>query len=84
MLIRSEVFHELEPPWFVHTTKQSEDLYFCDRLAEAGFPMFVDLNARLGHLAVFNIYPDFDEQWGAGISVSPSMKVVLPIVMPGE
>lgn len=82
MLIRSEVFHQLPDPWFVHTTEQSEDLYFCSLLMEAGIPLFVDLDARLGHLAVFNIYPDFDEQWGAGISVSPSMKVVLPIVMP--
>lgn len=83
MLIRSEVFRELPAPWFVHTTKQSEDLYFCDRLVEAGIPLYVDLDARLGHLAVFNIYPDFEEQWAAGISVSPSMRVLLPIVMPG-
>jgi len=82
MLIRSEVFHEIEPPWFVHTTEQSEDLYFCDRLVEAGIPMFVDLDARLGHLAVFNIFPVYDEQWVAGVSVSPSMRVTLPIVMP--
>lgn len=82
MLIRSEVFHEIEPPWFVHTTEQSEDLYFSDRVVEAGIPMFVDLDARLGHLAVFNIFPVYDEQWAAGISVSPSMNVVLPIVMP--
>jgi hypothetical protein len=89
MLIRSEVFREVAYPWFVHTTEQSEDLYFCDRLAEAGIPMYVDLDARLGHLAVFNIYPDFVEgegengnQWAAGISVSPSMRVLLPIVMP--
>jgi len=73
-----------DPPWFIHTTKQSEDLYFCDRVVEAGIPLFVDLDARLGHLAVFNIFPVYDEQWAAGISVSPSMNVVLPIVMPGS
>jgi hypothetical protein len=84
MLIRSEVFRQLPEPWFIHTTKQSEDLYFCDRAVEEGIPIFVDLDARLGHLAVFNIYPDYDEQWAAGISVSASMKVLLPIVMPEE
>lgn len=84
MLIRSEVFHQIPGPWFVHTTKQSEDLYFCDLLAAHEIPIVVDLDARLGHLAVFNIFPVYEQQWAAGISVSPSMNVVLPIVMPGE
>lgn len=84
MLIRSEVFRELPEPWFVHTTEQSEDLYFCDRVVEAGIPIFVDLGARLGHLAVFNIYPENQGEWSAGISVSPSMRVSLPILMPEE
>ena len=83
MLVRSEVFHELEPPWFVHTTQQSEDLYFCDRLVEAGIPLYVDLDARLGHIAPFSIYPAWEDgSWRAGIAVSPSMQVHLPINMP--
>jgi len=84
MLIRSEVFHELPAPWFVHTTQQSEDLFFCDRLVEEGIPLFVDLDARLGHVAPFSIFPDWNDGtgWAAGISVSPSMKVLLDIVTP--
>lgn len=85
MLIRSEVFYEMEGPWFVHTTEQSEDLYFCDRLAELGIPLYVDLEARLGHVAPFSIYPAHEDGagWVAGIAVSPSMKVLLDIQMPG-
>lgn len=84
MLIRSEVFRLLDPPWFVHTTEQSEDLYFCDRCVDAGVPLFVDLSSRLGHVAAMNVYPEWEDGYGfvAGISVSPSMRVLLPIVMP--
>jgi hypothetical protein len=80
MLIRSEVFHELEEPWFVHTTKQSEDLYFCDRVVEAGIPIYVDLEARLGHIAPFSIFPAHEKgSWRAGVAVSGSMNVHLPL-----
>lgn len=81
MLIRSEVFYDLEPPWFLHTDEQSEDLYFCDRAREAGFPLYVDLEARLGHIAPLNFLPTFyeGEGWKAGIVVSPTLTVVLDI-----
>jgi hypothetical protein len=87
MLIRSEVFHHLDPPWFIHTTQQSEDLYFCDRCVEAGIPIFVDLAARLGHVAAVNVYPDYieadgRETWSAGLAISPTAVVHLPILMP--
>lgn len=85
MLIRSEVFREIDPPWFVHTTQQSEDLMFCDLLAEAEIPLYVDMDARLGHITPISVFPDYENgQWTAGISVSPSMKVLLPIQMPGK
>lgn len=84
MLIRSEVFHQLEPPWFLHTTKQSEDLYFCDRCIEAGIPIFVDLDAPLGHIAANNVIPYFDEKlgWVARIIVSGRLRITVPIIMP--
>jgi hypothetical protein len=86
MLIRSEVFHQIPPPWFVHTTKQSEDLYFCDLLAEHEIPLVVDLDARLGHITAMNIYPDYigeeHNRWAAAMMISPTMRVHLPINMP--
>jgi GT2 family glycosyltransferase len=56
MLIRAEVFHALsdagyDGEWFTHTTEKSEDLMFCDRAIEAGFEVFVDVSARMGHTA---------------------------------
>ena len=81
MLIRSEVFHAIEPPWFLHTDEQSEDLFFCDRAREAGFPLYVDLSARLGHIAPLNFVPVHveDEGWKASIVVSPTLSIVLDI-----
>jgi hypothetical protein len=85
MLVRSEVFYDMEPPWFRYTTEQSEDLHFCDRCIEAGFPIFVDLDARLGHIAAVNVYPDFQEEgevWTAGVAISSSARALFPIQMP--
>lgn len=83
MLIKAEVFKEIEGPWFVHTTAQSEDLHFCNLLIDAGIQLYVDLDARLGHVMPISIYPDYEDgQWAAGMATSPSMKVLLPINMP--
>ncbi len=81
MLIRSEVFYDIEPPWFLHTDEHSEDLYFCDRAIEAGFPIFVDLDARLGHITPVNVVPTYmpDTGWLATLVVSQAMNVGLPI-----
>jgi GT2 family glycosyltransferase len=80
MLIRSEVFYKLESPWFLHTDEQSEDLFFCSKAIAAGFPLFVDLDARLGHITPINVVPRFyDDGWVASLIVSPTMSVGLPI-----
>jgi hypothetical protein len=81
MLIRSEVFYELPQPWFLHTDEHSEDLYFCDRALAAGFPIFVDLEARLGHITPINVVPTYmpDSGWLATLVVAQAMNVGLPI-----
>ena len=81
MLIRSEVFYDMEPPWFLHTDQHSEDLYFCDRAVAAGFPIFVDLEARLGHITPINVVPTYtpDSGWLATLVVAQAMNVGLPI-----
>jgi hypothetical protein len=85
LLVRAEVFHDLEPPWFVHTTKQSEDLYFCTRVRdELDLPIYVDMDARLGHLGPAVVVPNYHETegWVAGLSFGPSAYVELPILKP--
>lgn len=80
MLIRSEVFYEIEPPWFLHTDEQSEDLYFSAKATEAGFPLFVDLNSTLGHINPMTVVPHlYEDGWVASVVVSPTMTVGLRI-----
>lgn len=80
MLIRSEVFRQIEPPWFIHTTEKSEDLYFCDLLHEADIPLYVHTGARLGHIAPALVWAEYDEDtWCAGIAYALSGSVLLPI-----
>jgi hypothetical protein len=55
MLVKTEVFTKLSPPWFktvdiAHTNgqtsseTQTDDLYFCDRVIEAGYKILADGN----------------------------------------
>lgn len=91
LLIRSEVFHALRESdpsalFFRHTTEQSEDLHFCSRVRdELGWPIFVDMDSRLGHLGPAVVVPNFNEdigEWVAGLSFGASCYVELPILKP--
>lgn len=80
MLIRAEVFRDVPAPWFVHTTEQSEDMFFCDRLDEAGIPLYVHTDARIGHIAPAIVWPEWeDERWVAGINYSESGSILVDI-----
>lgn len=82
MLVRTEVFRELEYPWFEHG-RASEDLIFCDRAREAGFPIYCDLNSRLGHFTVSAIWPSWvDNEWVVGFSVADNFSLYVPIEKP--
>jgi hypothetical protein len=80
MLIRSEVFHALERDygheWFTHTTAKSEDLMFCDRAIAAGFPVHLDLEARMGHIAPSVVWPvGAGGEWQIGFVFSENTKL---------
>lgn len=49
--IRRDVFEAIEPPYFEMRGKTGagEDFYFCKRVREAGFPIYVDLSIHTGH-----------------------------------
>ena len=84
MLIRSEVFRAIPEPWFeygqVGKWTASEDIVFCEKAAEAGFEVFVDLSAQLGHLAPQAIWPGWvDEEWAVGFSVAHGLRLYCPI-----
>ena len=82
MLINTGVFQEFEPPWFLHTTEQSEDMYFCDRLHEVGIPLYVHTGVPLGHIAPGVVYPYYDPEqgcWTAGFQFSKDSSMTIPL-----
>lgn len=84
MLIRSEVFREIPEPWFeygqIGKWGASEDIIFCEKAAEAGIEVFVDLAAQLGHMAPCAIWPSWvDEEWAVGFSVADGTSLYCPI-----
>lgn len=65
-LVRRVVYETLPAPWYNlgQSDHLGEDMLFCHVAQQAGFPVHVDLEARLGHLAPFQIWPHvLNGQW---------------------
>lgn len=66
LLVQRSVYETLADPWYElgQSDNVGEDLWFCHKAQQAGIPVHVDLESRLGHLAPFAIWPDvIDDQW---------------------
>jgi hypothetical protein len=60
MLVRKRVLDALEDPWFQPAPDAAglnEDLYFCQKVREAGFKLYCDPAVRMGHIAVHTVWP---------------------------
>lgn len=87
LLVKSEVFRAIEYPWFewgkVGNWEAGEDIIFCEKAREAGFNIYVDLEAQLGHMAPSAIWPTWvDEEWAIGFSVADGTRLYVPIEKP--
>lgn len=78
MLIRSEVFHKMDFPWFEHGVA-SEDLIFCLKARDLGFPIYTDLGCRMGHMLPSAVWPSFDEGWNVGFTVADNFRINVTI-----
>lgn len=75
MLVQRHVFEALSDPWFEYDP-EGEDIAFCNKARQAGFRIFVDLDAHLGHIASAVLWPtQVDGQWATGITVADGMSV---------
>lgn len=52
VLIRRDVIEAMNPPYFVFlgNTTAGEDYYFCRKVKELGFPIYLDLSVQTGHI----------------------------------
>lgn len=83
MLIRRDVLQSIDGPHWFEYGWASEDIIFCEKAKSAGFEIYCDLAARLGHITTAIVWPAvYDEQWCVGVNVGSSgqtTQVLLPI-----
>lgn len=70
LLVRRAVFEALEYDIWFKRNGAGEDMSFCARAIEAGFPMYVDLGARMGHISTYSVWPIPGAKWTAGIGIT--------------
>lgn len=70
MLIRREVFEAIDyDSWFIQDGT-SDDIAFCERVTEAGFKIYLDLAAPMGHISIHEVWPKYNQGWYVGLQLS--------------
>jgi hypothetical protein len=60
LLVKTDVFRHLEPPWFEFVPGFSEDSYFCAQARRHGFEVLLDFDVQCDHLTMLPVgFPDF-------------------------
>lgn len=72
MFVKTEVFQAIEyDTWFEHSYDRStDDIAFCERVTEAGFKIWLDLGARMGHISIHEVWPRCQQEWYVGLRLS--------------
>lgn len=80
MLIRRQVIDKIPRPWFQNrgTERQGEDLFFCEKVREAGMSIYVDLDTLMGHITTIEVWPKFmpDKGWAVEYKNNTTGEVV--------
>lgn len=83
MLVRRSVFETIPAPWFesysVSPVEMGEDVVFCDKARDAGFQIYCDLDANLGHCVSGVVWPVREpEGWTFGFSMMGGFTMRIP------
>lgn len=95
MLIRAEVFHKMQEAWpkdgdmypYFEHGRASEDLIFCDKARQLGFPVYVDVGCRMGHMMPTSVWPGYEtdtEQWAVTWALADEFSLSVPIQTPNR
>lgn len=89
MMVKSEVFRAIEYPWFEHGRvvengevkwNASEDIIFCEKANAAGFDIWLDPEAQLGHMTPSSVWPSvIDDKWCIGFTVADGLRLYTDI-----
>lgn len=75
MLVRRNVFEVLGDPYFTIAEESGEDMRFCDAATEAGFEIYCDLGARIGHMTTAVVWPVSTPDWKVGFVISDETRI---------
>jgi hypothetical protein len=83
MLVRRPVLEAMADPWFetgrISSQEIGEDVYFCDKARDAGFRLWLDLGAKLGHLTTATVWPvDTGDGWSYGFGFPGGLRLTMP------
>lgn len=84
VLIKIEVFKKLENPWItlgeIEKDQWCDDISFFNRVRNAGFSLFCDLNCVVGHFASITIWPTrVNDKWHIAYDSKGTSQVSFPI-----
>lgn len=84
MLIRRRVLEALKDPWFevglAGVDLLNEDVYFCQKAQEAGFPVYADMDIQIDHWTPMSLRPLRSDsgKWTVAINLGCELQVALP------
>lgn len=77
MLVRRRVFEAIPAPVFESYGRLNEDLTFCRKAREAGFKIYCDPAARLGHISQVSVWPLWDGEQAIEMQLGNGEKMPL-------
>ena len=79
MLVKRRVLDAIGDPWFsTDGTGMNEDLTFCRKVRDAGFDIYCDTSALLGHIGTMTVWPTYqDEKWKVELDVGNGNSLTL-------
>lgn len=81
MLVRKRVFDAIGDPWFESYGGLNEDLTFCRKAREAGFAIWCDPSARLGHISQVSVWPMWDGEQAIEMNLGNGEKMPLKRIL---
>jgi hypothetical protein len=86
LLVKTDVFRRIEPPWWTlgqfdgRRDEWCDDLDFCRKLEAAGVPLYGDPTVRFEHITNVNVVPHFqDGRWMVVLARGGTPIVAMPV-----
>lgn len=85
LLMRRHVLEAIPPPWWsfadVEPDGADHDMALCRRIRDAGFPIYADLDVRIGHIAALLVTPEQlpDGRWIASMATRGDYAIHVPV-----